>query len=135
MSSGLKVDACKVGCVESNDHREAHPTFHYKPSPCGVILSVTIARPWCSGTGHPPRNFNFEVMSNFKSRMSEYRLSDYQRPRLNILRNSSRNGLVIPLGQYQNIEGLKDEICEKLGKIICFKLKSYAPQKYIKLPI
>jgi len=47
--------------------------------------------------------------------MSEYRLSDYQRPRLNILRNSSRNGLVIPLGQYQNIEGLKDEICEKLG--------------------
>ena len=48
--------------------------------------------------------------------MSEYRLSDYQRPRLNILRNSSRNGLVIPLGQYQNIEGLKDEICEKLGK-------------------
>ena len=47
--------------------------------------------------------------------MSEYRLSDYQRPRLNILRNSSRHGLVIPLGQYQNIEGLKDEICEKLG--------------------
>lgn len=73
--------------------------------------------------------------------MSEYRLSDYQRPRLNILRNSSRNGLVIPLGQYQNIEGLKDEICEKLGKVISERMDTFnlylksPPQKYMKLPI
>merc|ERR1711970_222396 len=59
---------------------------------------------------HPIFESDFDCLTD----MSAYNLCDDDAPRLNILRNNTRMGRVIPFGQYEHLDQLKHEIGEHL---------------------